>query len=186
LQVKRILLGAVLLGLASCATGGAPPPMAPQPLKPLDAAFFTGRWYEITRTPNFFTNGCVAGTTDFVHGDNGQLIEQDECRKGTPEGATKTFRGSVEFLNPPADNKFTVHYTLYGFVPFAQTYWVLDHAPDYAWFIVSNPSFQNVAILDRAPRSSPALVAELTARLKAMGYDTSKLEFPVTFPPGQG
>jgi apolipoprotein D and lipocalin family protein len=62
----------------------------------------------------------------------------------------------------------------------------LDRAPDDAWFIVSNPSFHNVAILDRAPRSSPALVEELTARLKAMGYDTSKLEFPTPFPPGQG
>lgn len=184
--MKRVLLGVLLLSLTSCATMGPPAPMAPQPLQPLPASFFTGRWYEITRTPNFFTNGCVAGTTDFVHGRAGQLIEQDECRKGTPEGAAKVFRGSVQFLNPPADNEFTVHYTLYGFVPFAQTYWVLDRAPDDAWFIVSNPSFHNVAILDRAPRSSPALVEELTARLKAMGYDTSKLEFPTPFPPGQG
>ena len=169
------------IGQTASATGGNIP-TAPQPLKPIDPArFFTGRWYEIARTPNMFTNGCVAGTTDFYRTD-GQLIERDACRRGTPEGTEKVFKGPVDILDPQ-DNKFVVHYTLFGFVPFAQTYWVLDHADDYNWFIVSNPSFQNIALLGRIPRQPPAEVAALTARAKAMGYDTSKLEFPETFPP---
>jgi apolipoprotein D and lipocalin family protein len=160
-------------------------PAAPQPLKPIDPAqFFTGRWYEIARTPNMFTNGCVAGTTDFHHNPEGQLIERDACRRGTPEGTEKVFKGPVDILDE-ADNKFTVHYTLFGVIPFAQTYWILDHADDYAWFIVSNPSFQNIALLGRIPRQPPAVVTALTARAQALGYDTSKLEFPETFPPGE-
>jgi apolipoprotein D and lipocalin family protein len=172
------------LVISACAMGPTMP-AAPQPLKPIDpAVFFTGRWYEIARTPNMFTNGCVAGTTDFYRRADGRLIERDACRKGTPEGPEKVFKGPVDMLDAD-DNKFTVHYTLFGFVPFAQTYWVLDHADDYSWFIVSNPSFQNIALLGRIPRQPAAVVAALTARAQTLGYDTSKLEFPEDFPPGE-
>jgi apolipoprotein D and lipocalin family protein len=179
------LVLASAITLAACATGGNMP-TAPQPVKPIDSAqFFTGRWYEIARTPNMFTNGCVAGTTDFYHRPDGQLIERDACRRGTPEGSEKVFKGPIDILSTD-DNKFVVHYTLFGFVPFAQTYWILDHGNDYGWFIVSTPNFQNIALLGRVPRPPQAEIAALTARAKALGYDTSKLEFPPEFPPGEG
>jgi apolipoprotein D and lipocalin family protein len=177
---SKLLLAFALL-TSGCA---AAPPLAPQPLKPIDPArFFTGRWYEIARTPMIFTNGCVAGTTDFFETDRAQLIERDECREGSPEGKVKIFQGPVDVLNPGENTKFTVHYALYGLLPLSQTYWVLDHAPDYAWFIVSNPSFQNIALLGRTPRPAPGEAAVLTQEARAMGYDTSKLEFPTPFPP---
>ncbi len=166
------------LALASCASA-ASSPGAPQPLKPIDPSrFFTGRWYEIARTPMSLTNGCVAGTTDFYHRADGQLIERDACHKGSPEGSVKVFKGPVKILNPGQNNKFTVHYTLYWVIPLTANYWVLDHASDYSWFIVSTPSFHNIALLDRDPRPSPAVVASLNARARALGYDTGKLEFP--------
>jgi apolipoprotein D and lipocalin family protein len=172
------------LGLTACATAGRDTPIAPQPLKPIDPArFFTGRWYEIARTPNMFTTNCVAGTTDFYRNPNGQLIERDACRRGTPEGTEKVFKGPLDMLDAE-NNKFVVHYTLFGFVPFAQTYFILDHGRDYGWFIVSTPNFQNIALLDRLARPSAAEIASLTARAKTLGYDTSKLEFPPGFPPG--
>ncbi len=175
---------ALALALSACATGRATP-AAPQPLKPIDPArFFTGRWYEIARTPNMFTTNCVAGTTDFYHRPDGRLVERDACRRGTPEGKEKVFKGPVDILDAGDENKFVVHYTLFGFVPFAQTYWILDHGNDYGWFIVSTPNFQNIALLDRAPRPAAREIAALTARAKALGYDTSKLEFPPGFPPG--
>ncbi len=183
-----IVAAAVLCG-ATCgcaAMGSGGMPAAPQPQKPLAMSFFTGRWYEIARTPTTFTTDCMAGTTDFYQTDYGQLIERDECRKGSPEGPARTFEGPVAVLNPGVNNEFTTHYVLFGILPIHQTYWVLDHADDYSWFIVSDTSFDHVDILDRAPRSSPATVAALTAKVRALGYDTSKLEFPPTFPPGEG
>lgn len=172
----------VCLALSACATGGASV-AAPEPLKPVDpAVFFTGRWYEVARTPISLTTNCVAGTTDFLRKPWGELVERDECRVGSPAGKVRAFQGWVQMLNPGENTKFTVHYILYGVVPVAVTYWVLDHARDYSWFIVANPSFHNVAILGRVPRQPPSRVAILTAQLHAMGYDTSKLEYPPTFP----
>ncbi len=179
--MKRFFLVAMLL-LTGCAAGTVSQG-APEPLKPIDPArFFTGRWYEMARTPMSLTNGCVAGTTDFFIRTDGVLEERDACRKGSPEGPEKVFEGPVSVLNPGENTEFTVHYVFYGVIPLVATYWVLDRADDYSWFIVSTPSFHNVAILDRDPRPSAAALAAITARLTAMGYDESKLEFPPHFP----
>jgi apolipoprotein D and lipocalin family protein len=168
----------VLLALSACATGPAMPG-APQPAKPIDpAVFYTGRWFEIARTPISLTNGCVAGTTDFYDTPYGQLIERDACHKGGPSGPEKVFKGPVDMLNPGENTKFVVYYTLFYVVPLQVNYWILDHGEKNDWFIVSTPSFKQVAILDRDPHPSPAVIAALKARTQALGYDTSKLEFP--------
>jgi apolipoprotein D and lipocalin family protein len=181
-----VALGAALAAIvAGGAAFAASQTGAPQPAKPVDASrFFTGRWYEIARTPMGITKGCVAGTTDYYHDAQGKLIDRDACRDGTPEGKEKVFAGPVTFLDP-ADNKFSVAYKVFIFhVP--KTWWILDHGDDYDWFIVSDPSFKHLSIFTRASNPDPALVRDLTARARALGYDTTKLEFPTQFPPGEG
>jgi apolipoprotein D and lipocalin family protein len=125
---------------------------------------------------------CVAGTTDYIAGPNGELVDRDACRMGSPEGKQKVFQGPVSILNPGQNNKVTVRYTVYGFIPVSKTYWMLDHGDDYQWFIVSNPAFTNLSIFTRSPRPAPALVARLTARVQALGYNPKKLEYPEEFP----
>ncbi len=182
--MRTILPAFLTLALASCATG--PMTQAPQPARLIDAAkFYTGTWYEIARTPIFLTDGCVAGTTIFYYRPDGQLIERDACHRGSPEGAEKVFKGAVTIDNPGENTKITVHYHLYGILPVTQTYWMLDHGPDYGWFIVSDPTEQHVDILARTPRPTSAQVTAWTNRVIALGYDPAKMEFPERFPPGQ-
>jgi apolipoprotein D and lipocalin family protein len=181
--MRFVFLGLGLV-LAGCATG--PVTQAPQPAAAIDPArFYTGTWYEIARTPIFLTDGCVAGTTKFYERPDGQLVERDACHRGSPEGSEKVFKGNVKILNPGENTKIVVHYTLYGFLPVTQTYWMLDHGADYGWFIVSDPTEQHVDILARTPRPSAAAVAGWRARVVALGYDPAKLEFPERFPPGE-
>jgi apolipoprotein D and lipocalin family protein len=165
------------------------PQTAPQPLKPIEQTrFYTGRWYEIARTPSKLTKNCVAGTTDYFRASDsdGELIDRDACRMGTPEGPEKTFVGRVNILNPAENTKISVDYRVAGvfFVP--KTYWMVDHGDDYRWFIVTDPKFKTASIFTRSPRPSPAEVQMLTRRLQNLGYDTARLEFPTEFPPGRG
>jgi apolipoprotein D and lipocalin family protein len=53
----------------------------------------------------------------------------------------------------------------------------LDHADDYSWFISANPAFDKLWIYARKV-PNPEQLRDLTARAAALGYDTSKLEFP--------
>lgn len=156
---------------------------APEPAKPVDAAsFFTGRWYEIGRTPMKLTDGCVAGTTDYLTDAGGKLRDLDACHAGSPEGKEKTIGGPLTILNPGQNSKVRVDYRLFGFVPVARTYWILDHGDD--WFIQATPDLKTVNLYTRAPRPTAKVVARLKARLAATGYDMSRVEYPATFPEG--
>ena len=168
------------------ATRAADEQGAPQPVKPIDAAqFYTGRWYEIARTPQWITKGCVAGTTDYLKEPTGRMIDRDACRDGGPMGKEKLFAGPVTILNPGQNTKVTVDYKVFGFFTVSRTYWMLDHGDDYGWFIASDPTFKSMNLFTRNPRPSPDTVKQLTAMAAALGYDVSKLEFPTQLPPGQ-
>jgi apolipoprotein D and lipocalin family protein len=159
--------------------------VAPQPLKPIEAeTFYSGRWYEMARTPLSVTDGCVAGTTDFLRRPDGTLVERDACREGSPAGKEKVFAGAVTILDPPTNAKIQVRYIVFGFLPVTKTYWMLDRAEDYSWFITADPPFENVAILTRARNPSRAEIEALAGRVRQLGYDPAKLEFPELFPPG--
>jgi apolipoprotein D and lipocalin family protein len=178
-----LLAAALFVGFSSM---DMTPPKAPEPVKAIDAArFYTGRWYEIGRTPMKLTDGCVAGTTDYYTDADGKLIDKDACRVGDPSGKEKTFSGPVTILNPGQNTKVKVDYKVFGFFTAPRTYWMLDHDDDYSWFIVSDPEFKNLSLFTRAPRPSPDMVSRLNDRAKSLGYDIGKLEYPAQFPPGQ-
>ena len=169
------------LVLAACTSSGKI--AAPQPAKPIDIErFYTGRWYEMARTPLSVTDGCVAGTTDFSRRADNTLIERDACREGSPQGKEKVFEGPVTILDPGTNAKIEVRYTVFGFLPVTKTYWMLDRDPDYRWFITADPPLENVAILTRDPHPPHPVVEALTKRVRELGYDTSKLEFPTLSP----
>jgi apolipoprotein D and lipocalin family protein len=185
MKSASLALAAAASLLSACASmSGAEAARAPEPAKAVDAAsFYTGRWYEIGRTPMKLTDGCVAGTTDYLKDDHGRLRDLDACHADTPAGKEKTVGGPLTILNPGQNSKIRVDYRLFGVFPVKRVYWIVDHGDD--WFIQSTPDLTMVNIYTRDPRPSPARLVELNARLKATGYDMSKLEYPATFPEGQ-
>ncbi len=168
---------AVALALAGCATSSGPP-RAPVTAKPIDAArFYTGQWHEIGRLPMRLTDGCVAGSTFYTPKADGGITVLDDCHQGTPDGKRKTIGGPAVILDPGANAKLRVRYSLFG-LPIVRQYWVLDRADDYSWFISADPPFNQLWIYTRDPRPAPALVRDLTDRARALGYDVTRLEFP--------
>ncbi len=187
----KLLAGALLATAAltaGCASmDGAQTALAPEPAKPIETAkFYTGRWYEIARTPMKLTKDCVAGTTDYSPTSDGGILDTDACRMDMPAGKAKTFAGPVTILNPGQNNKVRVGYKVFGIFTVDRTYWMEDHGEDYSWFIVTDPKFDMLSLFTRDPRPPRSEVEQLTARAKAMGYDASKLEYPAQFPAGTG
>jgi apolipoprotein D and lipocalin family protein len=181
------LAAALALGMTAACAAMPSDGTAPSPAKPIDEArFYTGRWYEIARTPMKLTDGCVAGTTDYYKDEGGQLIDRDACRQDTPEGKEKLFAGPATIVNPGDNTKVQVHYKVFKLFTANKTYWMLDHDDAYSWFIVSDPAFKNLSLFTRSPRPSEAEVHQLTARAQALGYDVAKLEYPKQFPAGEG
>lgn len=152
---------------------------APAPAKTVDAArLFTGRWIEIGRRPMKLTDGCVAGATNYLPRNGTKIEVRDTCNKNTPTGKLKTISGPGVITDPGTNTKLHVTYKLFGFIPVARDYWILDHDESYHWFISCNPAFTDLWIYTRETRPNPALIATLVAKANAMGYDVTKLEFP--------
>ena len=151
-------------------------PKAPEPARPVEAgSFYAGRWYEIGRTPKSFSDGCVAGTTDFQAKDGG-LYERDACRDKTPTGDEKVIGGALKILNPGVNTKMRVSYRIMmGMISVDHENWVLDHGDD--WAIFAAPDLKSVNLYTRDPHPLPALVERMTRQIKDLGY-AGALEFP--------
>jgi len=54
-------------------------------------------------------------------------------------------------------------------------YWILDHADDYTWSIVGEPSGRYLWILTREAKPSAELRRTLIERTRALGYDVTML-----------
>jgi len=165
-------LTAVGFALAGCAQLLTRHPVGnasvPQPAKPVDLDRYLGRWFEIARYEQSFQKGCAGVTADYSLRKDGSIDVLNRCRK--PDGRVDEAQGRAKVVDPVTNAKLKV---LFG--PFYGDYWVLDHADDYNWSIVGESSGRYLWILARTFNPSEADVADLIARARAMGYDTSML-----------
>jgi apolipoprotein D and lipocalin family protein len=178
-RIKTTVLAVMALALAaSAALAGAPPPA-----KPVSADFYSGRWYEIARTPNFGQRDCQAPTTDFTAPDSNakdgaSFKVLQTCRRGGPHGTEKVFTTTGRIIDGSQNTRFTMSF-LGGLRK--QEYWVLDCANDHSWAIMATPGGNYVWLISRKPDMPAATKAVAIERVKALGYE--KLEFP-EHPPG--
>jgi apolipoprotein D and lipocalin family protein len=172
MRILPIILSSVLAGAALAATQALA--AAQPPARPIPASFYSGKWYEIARTPNNGQRDCEAPTTEFSgKGDGVAFSVRQICRKGSSAGASKVFDTTGKVVAGTQNTRFTMSF-LGGLKK--QEYWVLDCAADHSWAIMATPGGNFVWLLSRNAVMSPAAKAAALARVKALGY--AKLEFP--------
>ncbi|HYE45679.1 MAG TPA: lipocalin family protein [Caulobacter sp.] len=145
---------------------------APQPTKAISASFYSGTWYEIARTPNSNQKDCHAPTSQFSPAKGGKYLMTQTCRKGSPAGEKKVWKAEGAIVPGSGNAKFKARF--FGLV--SQEYWILDTGPD--WGIMATPGGNYVWLMSRKPVMAPAAKAAALARIKALGYNTAKLEQP--------
>lgn len=158
----------VLLSAQSSAAAGAKP-------VPVGIDHYRGTWLEIGRMPMLLTDGCVAGYSTYRQGGSAnEILVEDGCRVGSPEGRLKTIEGVGKIEDFGSTNaRMRVRYPL--LITF--NYWVLYKSPDKSWFISANPSTDDVWIYARNVPSK-ARLQRMISKTRELGYDVNKLEFP--------
>src|SRR5206468_5129636 len=141
----------------------------PEPSKPVELGRYLGRWYEIARYEQRFERGCTAATADYSLRDDGNIDVVNRCLK--PGGKRSEARGIAKVVDRRSNAKLKVSF----FRPFYGDYWILDHADDYSWSIVGEPSGRYLWILSREANPGSDEVGQLVNRVAALGYDTSML-----------
>lgn len=169
-RASLFLVPIAVLVLSACAL--APPgpvgnSAVPQPAKPVDLQRYAGIWFEMGRYEASFQRGCEAVTADYALKVDGSVKVLNSCRQGAPDGPLKTATGRAKVVEGSQNAKLKVSF----FGPFYGDYWILDHADDYTWSIVGEPSGRYLWFLTRIANPSDTTRATITNRARELGYN---------------
>lgn len=163
---------ALLGGCAYLAGGKEGNSSVPQPAKPVDIARYSGKWYEFARYENRFERGCEAVTAEYAVAEDGLISVRNTSHERGVGGRERASVGRAKVVPGTEGAKLKVSF----FGPFfIGNYWVLDHADDYSWSIVGEPSGRFLWILTRVARPTDAQAQALYDRARALGYDVTML-----------
>jgi apolipoprotein D and lipocalin family protein len=177
--MKLTIAACAFAGLLGAASSSLAEP--PQPVRPVPANLYTGRWYEIARTPNHMQADCQGATTDFSGWAAGAFSAVQTCRQGAPSGPKKTVAVHGRVL--PASQNAKMQLAMLGGL-ITQQYWILDHAENNAWLIMATANGHYVWLMSRQPVLDAAARAAALGRLQALGFDLSRLAFEQQPPRG--
>jgi apolipoprotein D and lipocalin family protein len=154
--------------LAACAHAPAGPPL--RTVEKVDLTRYAGKWYEIATIPMSFQKGCTGVTATYTLRPDGDVDVVNTCRKETLDGPERQATAKAWSVDP-SNAKLVVRF----FWPFTGDYWIIDLDPDYRWAVVGHPSREYLWVLSRTPQLDEATYDGILARLRAQGYDVTKL-----------
>lgn len=163
--MRNLLLALIVAFLAACSSQPTyRTSHAPLPVAQVDLQRYLGVWHEAARLPNGFEHGCTYATAEYRMRNDGLISVVNRCRKG--DGSSDVARGRARTAGAPGEGKLEVSF----FGPFWAKYWVLDHADDYSWSIVGEPSGRFLWVLTRADNISEREHAFFETRILGLGY----------------
>jgi apolipoprotein D and lipocalin family protein len=162
--------------LAAAAAFALPFPAAAQPqaMERLELTKLMGRWYEVARVPNALQKGCQAGASDWTRTADGFAVIQS-CRRGSPDGPLAEWKGKAR-VEGSSNTRFKMSF-FGGLV--SQEYWVLDHSADQGWLILATANGRYLWLMSQKPTLSAAARAQAISRIRQLGFDPARLEFPL-------
>lgn len=169
LAVLTLALVGVGLALARATRRPVGNRAVPKPCKAVSLDDYLGLWYEIGRYENAFERGLEGVTAEYRARPDGVIQIVNSGRRGNLSGRISNARGQARVVDGSRNAKLKVSF----FGPFfLGDYWVLDHADDYGWSIVGEPSGRYLWLLCRAPNPSPETLVAMRTRARELGYDT--------------
>ena len=175
LGLSLALSAALITGTAQAQTA-TPAPLAT--VSSVDLDRYVGRWYEIARFPNRFQKDCTGpATADYALQPNGRVQVTNRCPLA--DGKTDEALGEARRLGDPGSPKLEVRFApaWLSWLPLVWgNYWVIDLDPAYTLAAVSEPKREYLWVLARQPQVDAASWDALMARLRAQGFDLSKLQ----------
>lgn len=138
----------------------------------VDLSKYAGKWYEIASYPQRFQKGCHCTTAEYTLSEKGYVIVENRCNKDSVTGKQSYIKGKAFVVENSGNAKLKVQF----FWPFRAKYWIIDLASDYSYAVVSHPNRKYLWILSRSSKMEDSVYQQIISRLKAKGFDLSKLQ----------
>lgn len=172
-MIRLTLLLPVLLGLVMAPTATQ---AVPQPAGAVPVALYSGRWFEIARTPNQRQTNCQAPAMTFTATPReGRFRVRQTCRQGSPAGPLQSFTADGEIIPGSANARMRVSFL----VVIRREYVVLDRAADNSWAILASANGRYGWLLSRRPALDADVRTRALARMGELGFPASRLQFPI-------
>ena len=166
-KMTPILMACATLLVACSATPRRPIAQHPS----VDLPRFMGPWYVIANIPTFVEKDAWNAVESYAIDPDGSIATTFTFRKGGFDGPEKrhTPRG---FVRPGTNNAV---WGMQFIWPIKAEYVISWVDPAYSETIIARSSLDYVWIMARVPELSAERYAALVERVRALGYDTSKL-----------
>jgi apolipoprotein D and lipocalin family protein len=138
----------------------------------VDLEKYAGKWYEIASFPQRFQKGCHCTTAAYTPTDKGYIIVENRCNKDSLQGKESSIKGKAFVEENTGNAKLKVQF----FWPFRGKYWIIDLADDYSYAVVGHPNRNYLWILSRTSKMDDSIYKQIVARIKAKGFDVSRLQ----------
>lgn len=155
------------LTIAACA-GNRP---AIPPVASVDLPRFMGKWYVIAHIPSLPERDAFDATETYRLDEDGRIRTTFQFRKGS-------HAAPVETMSPVGTVVPGTHNAVWGmqFVwPIKAEYVIVDLDHDYSQTIIGRSKRDYVWLMARTPHVPDARLQAAIARIKVLGYDTTKL-----------
>jgi apolipoprotein D and lipocalin family protein len=171
--MKKILLAALiaLTGVAAVFSFSANGKPTIPPVDNVDLPRFMGDWYVIAHIPTFIEKDAYDAVESYALRDDGKVQTTYRQRKGSFDAKLETMR-PVGTIRPDTGN------AVWGmqFVWPIKAEYVIVYLDDaYTQTIIGRSARDYVWVMARTPTISDADYAAHVERLKALGYDVTKL-----------
>ena len=137
----------------------------------VDLKRYTGEWHEIARFPSSFQRDCVGSKATYTLRDDGKITVLNQCYDQSLSGKLREATGTAWVVDEKTNARLKVSF----FWPFAGDYWIIELGNNYEYAVIGHPERKYLWILSRTKTMKDDLYEAILSRLKAAGYDTSKL-----------
>lgn len=138
----------------------------------VDLDRFMGDWYVIAAIPTFIEKDPYNPVERYEKTSDGSIATTFSFRQGSFTGPLKVYH-PTGFIVPGTGN---AEWCMQFVWPFKSEYLIAYLDQDYQHTIIARNKRDYVWLMSRKPTLDQASYEQLVARIRAMGYDTSKLE----------
>ena len=170
MRISR-LAAAVFMAAALAACHGASGEKRIPPVSHVDLPRFMGSWFVIASIPTRFERNEYNPVETYRPEPDGSICTSFRFREGAFNGPLKKIHSVATTLAGSGNAEWRVHL----FWVLREQYIVAWLAPDYSAVIVARDARDYAWLMARTPQISAAEYRLMLARLKAMGYDLSKV-----------
>mmetsp|Transcript_93 Transcript_93/g.249 ORF Transcript_93/g.249 Transcript_93/m.249 type:complete len:532 (-) Transcript_93:399-1994(-) len=148
-------------------------PLAPMARK-LDIERFMGKWYVVANIPTPFDKGTINNTEDYRWDASTKTIYVVFSYSNTELTKTSRLKQRATIKNE-GNTEWKIAPKIGIYVPLPVPYIVADCAEDYSYSIIGIPDRSYVWVMTRTPSPGQAVVDDLIRKVRALGYDESKV-----------